>query len=470
MQTKLSETTAVGGFGAPTGKKLLKVTSGKYVGRMISVFKTSDNEIKYCFSNSPYDSWSSVTSIVTDSANDVIDAVMNDIGDVYVVYCEISTNYLVSVKLTITDSDWTVGAKIYIYNAGVTNTPSVTIDTSGVIYVCFSMYNASAFDLYVKTSTDDALTWGSSPADTGETIAVGLTMTIPKIMTSDNELFVVYVTDWNAVKERSRLLNGISWTTEYVIASSSNIDEHFDATVLPGGFIGVVYDDSKLNYREFDGSNWSPITVLNSSESFFPQLTLINNIPVVLYLSEFNSGQFNLMQTNRLTGVFSAPLILEKRAFVFDSVILYESSSSSYEDKTIEASNAVTGDMFHSNTSLLCAAIGDKIYCGSDLKFRFIRMLLSLAGLGGLVTYAYFDGANWKSFTPSSGAYHLDSSDKEVLLFDDFDSSPQDWQKNNVNGVNRFWIKIEVSSGFTIAPIGSQFTSITNLNSISARR
>ncbi len=97
-------------------------------------------------------------------------------------------------------------------------------------------------------------------------------------------------------------------------------------------------------------------------------------------------------------------------------------------------------------------------------------MLLSLAGLGGLVTYAYFDGSNWKSFTPSSGAYHLDSSDKEVLLFDDFDSSPQDWQKNNVNGVNRFWIKIEVSSGFTTAPVGSQFTSITNLNSISVRR
>ncbi|HDL01203.1 MAG TPA: hypothetical protein ENH23_03110, partial [candidate division Zixibacteria bacterium] len=225
MQTKLSETTAVGGFGAPTGKKLLKVSSGKYEGRMISVFKTSYNEIKYCFSNSPYDNWSPITSIVTDSANDVIDVVMNDTGDVYVVYCEISTNYLVSVKLTITDSDWTVGTKIYIYNAGVTNTPSVTIDTSGVLYVCFSMYNSSAFDLYVKTSTDDALTWGSSPADTGETIAVGLAMTIPKIMTSDNELFVVYVTDWNAVKERSRLLNGISWTTEYVIASGVNIDE-----------------------------------------------------------------------------------------------------------------------------------------------------------------------------------------------------------------------------------------------------
>ena len=103
MQTKLSETTAVGGFGAPTGKKLLKVSSGKYEGRMISVFKTSYNEIKYCFSNSPYDNWSPITSIVTDSANDVIDVVMNDTGDVYVVYCEISTNYLVSVKLTITD-------------------------------------------------------------------------------------------------------------------------------------------------------------------------------------------------------------------------------------------------------------------------------------------------------------------------------------------------------------------------------
>lgn len=470
MQTKLSETTATGGFGTPVGRKLLKVQTGKYAGKMIALYKVSNNEIKYCFSNYPYDSWSSLVSIVTDSTNDAIDVVMNDTGDVYLVYCEVTTNYLVSVKLSITDTGWDVGSKVYVYNAGIAKTPSITIDVSGNLYVSFSMYSASAFNLHVKTSTDDALTWGSSPSDDGEIISVAYSMAVPKIMTSDNELFVVYVTNWNAVRERSRLLSGTSWTTEYTIASSANIDHHFDATVLPGGFIGVVYDDNQLNYREFDGSNWSPITVLDTSESFFPQISLVNNVPIILFLSEFSSGQFQMMQTNRLTGSFSVPIVLENRASTFDSLIIYDNNSSSYEEKTIEAANAITGDMFHSVSSVLCSTIADKIYCGSDLKFRFIRMLLSSAGNGGLVTFAYYDGTNWNSFIPSSGAYHLDSLDKEILLFDDFDSSPQDWQKNYVNGINRFWIKIETTSAFTTAPIGSQFTSISNQNAISVRR
>ncbi len=470
MQTKLSETTVTGGFGSPTGKKLMKVRIGKYAGRMIAVYKTSNNDIKYSFSNSPYNSWSALTTIATDSSSDIIDTVMSDNGDVYLAYCEITTNYMVSIKLSITDNGWTIGSKVYVYNAGYTNTPSITIDTTGKLYISFTKFFVSEFALHVKTSSDNAVTWGASSTDDGEIIATGLLMAIPKIMTSDNDLFVVYIAEWGYIRERSRQLNGTAWSTEYTIASGPNIDKHFDATVLPGGFLGVVYDDAQLNYREYDGNNWSAITVLDTSEAFFPQLTLINNIPVVIYLSEFNTGQFLMKQTNRQAGTFSTPVVLEPRASTFDSLILYDVSSSSYEDKTTESSSATSTDIFHSISSVLCTAIGDKIYCGSDLKFRFIRMLLSTAGIGGLVTYAYFDGINWKSFTPSEGLFHLDNADKEILLWNDFDSTPQDWQKNNVNGVNRFWIKIEVTSAFTTAPVGSQFSSISNLTSTSVRR
>ncbi len=201
-----------------------------------------------------------------------------------------------------------------------------------------------------------------------------------------------------------------------------------------------------------------------------PMITIINNVPVVLYLSEFDTDEFLLMQTNRQTGSFSTPVILENRASTFDSLILYNQSSSSYENKTTEASNAIAGDLYHSVSTSLSSVIGDKVYCGSDLKFRFIRLLLSTVGVGGTVSYAYFDGANWKSFVPSGGVYDINSSDKELLLWDDFDSMPEDWQKNSVDGVSRFWVKIEVTDSFSTAPIGSQCTSISNLKSISTRR
>ena len=470
MQTKLSETTALSGFASPTGKKLLKVASGKYKGRMIALYKTSLSDIKYSFSKSPYDNWSAMQTIVTDCSDDPIDATMNENGDVYLVYCETGTNYLVSVKLTITDSGWSIGSKVYIYSTTITNMPSISIDNSGNLYVSFAMLNVTSFDLHVKVSTDDGLTWGSGSSDSGEQLAVGMMMTIPKTLVSENDLLIVYVTDWNEIKVRSRELNGSTWTTEYVIVSTTNIDYHFDAAVLPGGFFGVVYDDNQLNYREFNGTNWSPIVTIDSHESFFPQISLVDNIPVIMYLTEYSSGSFVMKQSNKLSGTFSTPQVIEKNVSLFDSVLLYSQISETYEDKTSEASSTTTADLFHSASSALLENVGDKLYLGADTKCRFIRLQLSTVGISGQVSYAYYDGSNWKSFTPESGMYHLDSLDKEIILWTDFDSVPSDWQKNIVNGISSFWIKIEVSSSFTTAPIGSECSSISNLNSVSVRR
>ena len=470
MQTKLTETTAVGGFGSPSGKKLFKVSTGSYAGRMLTLLKTSDSEIKYCFSNSPYDLWSALTTVVSDSSSAPIDAVMTPVGDVYLVYCEASTNYLVSVKLTINSTGWSIGSKVYIYNGSLTNTPSITIDNNKNLYVCFSRYNSSTFDLHVKTSIDTGVTWGTGPTDLGEMIASGLSVGIPKIMTSANDLFVVYVTDWTDIKTRNRALSGTNWSTEYTIASSVNIDEHFDAIVLPEGFLGVVYDSSQLNYREFDGSNWGPVTQIDSQEGFFPQVTIVNNVPVILYLSAYNTDQYQYKQSNRITGTFSTPTILESRAKSFDNVLLYDNGASSYEDKSYESASNTVADVFHSSSSGLCGNIGDKVYIGSTDKFRYLKILLSTAGSAGMVTYSYFDGSNWNSFTPSGGSYQLDSTDKELLLWEDFASTPLDWQKNSVNGTSMFWLKIEVVSGYTTMPIGSQITSISNLEAISVRR
>jgi len=64
----------------------------------------------------------------------------------------------------------------------------------------------------------------------------------------------------------------------------------------------------------------------------------------------------------------------------------------------------------------------------------------------------------------------MDSTDKDLLLWTDFSSIPQDWQKRIINYGNRFWLKIEATSIFTTPPVGSQITAISNINALILRR
>ncbi|KAA3634863.1 MAG: hypothetical protein DWP97_06105 [Calditrichaeota bacterium] len=470
MQTKITETINISGLGTPANRKLLKVQSGQYAGRMMAIFKTANSEIKYSSAVNPYSSWSDMVTVASDSANAPFDVTLTASGDVYLVYIETVTNHLAFLKLSITDTGWTVGSKIYIYNGNLTNTPSIVLDKNENAYVTFSRFNGSSFDLQVKSSSDSGANWGSGPSDIGETIITGANLVISKIMTSADNVFVVYTADYQDIKERHRLLTGSSWSTEYTIGSGTAISIDFDAVVLPEGFLGVVYNDDQLIYREFNGVNWSPTVIIDSNSATYPQLRIINNVPVVFYLSEKDSNQIQLMQSSRISGFFSTPQVFETRSDIFDSVLLYDSVSSSFDEKTIEAASNTTADLIHTSSNALLQQAGDQVFIGSDDRFRFLHILLSTAGSGGTLTYSYFDGLNWIAFLPTNGNYQFDTSSRELTLWQDYDNTPETWQKNVVNGVSRFWIKIEATSAFTIAPIGSQLTSISNLKAINVRR
>jgi hypothetical protein len=469
MQKKITEITASSGFGIPPGRKLLKVNSGKYGGRLMAVIKTTNNEIKYSYADHPYNLWSSLISIASDVHNAPIDAVMDESGNVYVVYIEQTTEYLVSKKISFNDGAWTVGSKVYVLNTSTCYVPNITIDNNN-LWISFGYLNTGLMDIQVKSSTDNGVTWGSGPTDVGDNIAPGLISGIPKISTSANTIFVVYVSDWTDIKLRTRALSGGSWSSEFTIVSSLNIDEHFDITVLPEGSLSLVYDDDQLNYREYDGVNWGPVTVIDTNSGSFPQLKVINNVPVIIYLSEFGSGQYSVKYSSRIDGSFSTPIEIDNRSVNFDSVILYDLTSNQYADLTSASSDDTSADVFHPQSSVLCSNVGDTIYLGMDQQFRFVNVILSTVGIGGTVGYSYWDGINWNSFNPAGGNYNLTQSNKGLILWDDFDSIPVNWQKNKVYELTRFWVKIEVQSGFSTSPVGTQLSSISNLTAINVRR
>ncbi|MEA1980391.1 MAG: hypothetical protein U9N54_05395, partial [candidate division Zixibacteria bacterium] len=116
MRKKLFQTSANYPFGFSSSKSLFKIEDGEYIGRQVMVVQTSPQIIKLTYADKPYNSWSTATSIVTDSADLPCDAVMDSLGNLYVIYTN-SSNNLIFVKLTFTDGSWSAGSPVTVYNA-----------------------------------------------------------------------------------------------------------------------------------------------------------------------------------------------------------------------------------------------------------------------------------------------------------------------------------------------------------------
>lgn len=469
MQQKITTTEATYALGYPSGHKLLRVKSGQYIGRLVALIQTDVGDIKYSYADAPYSSWSSLTTIATDAADKPFDCVMTSNNDIHVTYSETSTNYLVTHKLVFNGGVWSVAAKVTIYN-GESLFPSVAVESEGKLWVTLAHVTGGVKTLYVKSSTDDGATWGTGPSDTGTALTSGASSVFSKVIIDNNNINVIFTEASMKVSIRSLSIEGGSWTSEYEIASGVVLYEHFDTAVAADGRLGVVWDDNELKYREFDGVSWGAVVSLDDDGGAFPQLTFSGNVPVVTYLSSFASNQNIIKYTTRHTGSFSTPEPLDARAKEFGAVTIYESSTATFEDLTSEAESSTTGDVYHSSSSKLLTAEGDALYLGMDNRFRYVKFLLSTAGAGGNVVYSYWNGSSWIAFTPVGGSFAFDVTDKDLLLWNDFNSVPQDWQKLQLNDDSRFWVKIEVNSTFTTAPVGSQITAISDIQAMIARR
>jgi len=165
--------------------------------------------------------------------------------------------------------------------------------------------------------------------------------------------------------------------------------------------------------------------------------------------------------------VLSSPL--EGGQKPFDKVFCYDDSATNkYADLTIEAGNSTVADVYHPTSNSLVKDVSDAFYMGMDHKFNLAKIILSTGGIAGEVCWQYWDGQSWTNFTPYSGAYHLDSQDKMVILWQDLSSVPSDWQRCPVNLVSEFWVRILVTTGFATAPVGTQITAVPETKYLNA--
>jgi len=470
MQETIITTPAAAPLGHAPGRTLLKVPSGQYAGRLLALMQTAPGQIEYTYADRPYCSWASPVTVAVGAADQPFDAVMNAAGDVQIAYTDSTSGFLTTRRLAFVGGTWSVLTPVTVFDGAGGCAPSLAVDADGTLYLGYTRIDGSIRTLYVKTSVDGGSVWGSGSSDAGDALTAGASSVIGKLVPGTGALHVVYCNGGLQLSHRSCAYGSSSWAAEFQLAAGSNFDEHFDVAASSDGRLGVVWDNGQLKYRDFDGDTWSPAVTLDADGGEWPQLLFIGTVPAIVYLSQLAAGQALVKYTTRLTGSFSAPDVLEPRAALLDSVVLYDAASATLLDLTAAAGDAATADVFHTASGALVAAAGDAVYLGMDRRFRFVRWLLSTAGAGGAVVYSYWNGSAWIAFEPVDGGYALDNVDAGVILWEDYNAVPQDWQKRVVDGASRFWVRVEAVSEFTTAPVGSRITAVSDLQALSMRR
>ncbi len=471
MQKKITASSTPFGLGYPHGRNLFKLPSSvsAWAERLAAVVLSASGELSLFFADRPYSVWSSGELLCEDCREDGYDCLVDEDGNLYVVYSLDSTGELQIRKITWQNGVFSVGTAKPVVSGESCQRPSIARQPDGTLWISYTRYEAPYMNVYVKSSVDDGVTWGSGSSDPGEPLTSGSTQSCSRLCVGPNAVYAVYSRGTTHLACRSVSQPGDAWSTEQVIVTGSNLGTEFDVAVRSDGILAVAWNDLTLKYREYDGANWGAIVDVLDGGVICPQILFRNNTPVIVFLAL--SGPAYIPQyVERSGGVFSEPKFLDDRSRKFESVLLYCAGSATFEDRTDEADSVAPSDVIHSYSQCTLGDVGDTLYLGMDQRFRYAGVVLSTGGSGGIVAYSYWNGSDWCVFTPVSGGYHLDSVERDVLFWDDMLSIPPDWQKRAVDSRMKFWIKVEVMSAFVTVPICSSVAAVADQEMLSFRR
>ncbi|HVP36261.1 MAG TPA: hypothetical protein VMT04_04635 [Terriglobales bacterium] len=472
MQKLIDTVNSYYGSGIQTQSKLFKVPSGQYRGRAVLVYPLNPNTLVCRWADQPYISWSDAVNIVTNSADFPASGFMDLAGNLYLVYTVQTSLALATVKLSFVNGSWSIGTVRNVCTSGNNYYPSILKDLIDRLWVSWSYYDPATtrYSVHVKSSTDGGVTWGTGESDPGEALTSGTAGCFSQLIFQPPYIRCFYSDGGDSLAYCSIELHGSVWSSAVSVYSGSNIQDNFQVSVSPDNKTGIVFPGvSSVLYREFDGLSWSGVMTVDSAAPVSPAIKFSGPIPYVFYAKNVGNNQNQIFYSYKSGSSFVTSIQLFEGVKALDKVFCYDhSAANKYSDRTSEAQNTSSADIFHPTSNSLIRDTEDALYLGMNDKFNQARIILSAAGIGGQIIWEYWDGSQWKSFTPSSGAYHLDSLSKSVILWQDLSSVPSDWQMCGVNNSTFFWIRIRVMTGYATAPIGTQVTAVPENKYINA--
>jgi hypothetical protein len=470
MQKLIDTSTAFYGGGNSPTRKLFTVATGAYAGRQVVVYAASPSTIKFSYADSPYTNWSTPQTIATNAADYPVSAVMDAAGNVHIVFSAQTTLDLLFRKLTFAAGVWTVGSEATIYNAKDNFFPTILKDAFDQLWVCWTCYDSASgnYALRYKQSVTEGTLWGSGPSDAGDALTAGSIGCYSQLVYLQPYVYCIYTDAGTKLVCRRIPESGAYWENEITLYTGSSLTDGVSVAVSEAGaLIGVSFCASgKLWYLEYDTDNWSGLHELAASPATSPLLVFNGEAPYVLYGMSVGADQIELLYRRKSGVGFAAAAAVCPELSQFKYVLLYDANGTpDFRDAGTAAGNSAVADVYHPTSTKLIQSVGDAIYLGSDGIFAACEIILSTAGdTSGAVSWAYFDGSNWMTFTPQSGNYNLDQLSKRVRLWNDSASAPSNWQKTGVANLSAYWIRILATAAYTTAPIGTQITPLANIN------
>ena len=286
MQRMIEQITSYYGGGNALSKKVMRVESGTYAGRILVLYSSSPSTIKYAYADPPYQNWSTPAIVASDAADFPCSGLIDSSGHVYVVYTLQSTFDLMFRKLAFGGGAWTVGSAVAILSDEENYFPSIVKDSSGKLTVCWTCQETpgTTQTIRVKQSTNDGLTWGAGPTDFGTILSQLGTSCYGTVVYLRPYIHAFYTCGGNTLAFRRILDGGVLWENEVVLHSGSGLDENLSVGSLAkwGTKIGVVFNSAgRTYYLESDTVNWSGLYDLGVAGAFPPLLLFNSDIPYI---------------------------------------------------------------------------------------------------------------------------------------------------------------------------------------------
>lgn len=464
--TSIYEATSAYGTALPTQRKLFRVQSGEFAGRLLALFAKTPSTIAYAVADPPYTQWSTPVDIITDAADYPAGGFIDSTDCIFVAYTKQTSHDLAVVKLTYSAGSWSVGTTYTVYNGDDNYFPTIYKDSDQTLYITWSRYAGGQYTINAKLSVDEGQTWGTGLSDPGTALSAAGSSAYAVLIYRSYYVYCIYTLAGTKLAYRRRDINAATWEAEETIYTGSGLYDDFQAAVSADNRLGVAFStDSDLCYKEHNGTTWSGLYTVASEAGLAPLVRFVGSTPYVFYGRTIGTNQQCWMFSRLEESDFSDPEKLLAGFALFDVMQCYDASSGAPTcDRTEQAADSAAADVYHPDSGKLMDAVGDGIYLGLDERFCRVSVLLSTVGAGGEVVWSYWNGTSWEPFTPASGPYHFDSSPACVRLWDDIQSAPANWQKLMKSTQFKFWVRAMVSQAFTTGPVGTQVTATANLD------
>lgn len=472
MRKLIDTATSFYGAGNTATRKLLELGQGPYSGRKVLIYSESASTIDFCYADPPYRNWSEPVAIASDAADYPATGILDSSGDIFIAYTKANALELVCRRLQFAAGTWTVGDEVVIYSDQDNYFPSLIKDSSGRLHVSWTSHDSSESKYYIhsKYSANNGASWGGGDADPGDLMTSGSSGCHSLLLLIRSYIYCFYTDGGTLLAYRAKAEGAALWGSAVSLYQGSGLDDALSVAASENGsLIGVAFkSDGRILFLEYDLQNWSSAFEVATSFSTPPLLLFNGAIPVVIYGVNVGAGQTAVRYRSKNGSGFDPESSLYPALEPFESVLLYDADGSpSWQFLTSQAADSDPADVFHPISGKMVQATGDAVYFGGAEKFAAIRIELSTAGdAGAEVIWQYYDGSQWKTFTPQSGAYAFDESSALVRFWNDTASAPSDWQKHEINGHTCYWVKAEVTSAFATSPVGSQLTPLIDIKYI----